>query len=247
MEEFAFPSFLIARRQAFEKAGYFDETLSGMEHYDMVLRLAFDARFAFVSGPVGTSRLSKEHAWSSRIKRGQHQTELLCILNKAFALLPDTTATQALRRKVFSRWFTEIARWLDTPETGDLLRSHVLYSLKENPWLMRDPACRDSTLGYASKVLTHTLQSSSIPIHPAIRSFCHDVKNTQNGDYEQHAFQTRHFLGDTLTQTASQMLDRGDLKTAGYTATCAIREDVTQIIRQVRAASKRFARALLPN
>jgi len=245
-EEFAVSSVLTARREAFEKAGYFDETLRGFEHYDMSLRLASFVRFAFVSGPVAGSRFSKDSAWSSRIQRGQHQIELPYILNKAFALLPNNFETAALKREVIGLWFTKIAHYLDKSETVELLRSHILNWIRQYPWMMTDPASLSSMVNYASKVLSRTLEGSSRFNHPAVRSFCRDVTGAQNGNYEQHAFQARRFLGETLTRTATHMLDQGNLKAAGYTATCAVCQDLTQIIRQIRGTSRRLIRTLFP-
>ena len=244
-EEFAFPSFLTARREAFRKAGYFDEKLRGMADYEMFLRLAFFVRFAFVAGPLGKGRFSNNSTWLGRIQRREHQTELPYILNKAFALLPDNSDTSALRRDVIGRWFTKIAHYLDKPETVELLRAHVLYSIKENPWMMTHPACRDLILAYATKVLAHSLEGRSTLVTPLLRSFCRDVKGTQNGNYGKNGSQTQRFLGDTLTRTATQMWDRRDLKAAGFTATYAVRQDLAQIIRQIRGVSTRFLRVLL--
>jgi hypothetical protein len=246
IEQFAFPSVLTVRREAFQKAGYFDETLHAMDDYDMLLRLAFFANFAFVAGPAAKARFSDDRTWLARIRRGEHQTELPCILDKAFALLPDDADTSALRRDVIGRWFNKIAHDLDKPETVDLLRSHLLHSIARYPWIMTDRAALNSLVTYASKVLAHALRGGSGFTHPAVSSFCREVKNAQNGGYTESPLQTRRFLGDTLTRTATQMLDQGKLKAAGYAAAWAIRQDVNQIVRQLGSASRRFARALLP-
>ncbi|MGH7834030.1 MAG: glycosyltransferase, partial [Candidatus Binatia bacterium] len=72
IEQFAFPSVLTVRRETFRTAGHFDEKLRAMEDYDMLLRLAFVARFAFVAGPGGTVRFSADRTWLARIQRGEH-------------------------------------------------------------------------------------------------------------------------------------------------------------------------------
>jgi glycosyltransferase involved in cell wall biosynthesis len=156
-DEYALPSFLTVRRDAYEQAGDFDEALGGMETYDMALRLACFVRFAFVSGPVGIGRFSKESTWSRRIQQGQYHSELPYILRKAFVLLPATADVPALKRKVLSRWFTEIGQRLDKPDTVGLLRAHVLHSIRENPWLLVDSAARPSLLAYGTRVLSRTL------------------------------------------------------------------------------------------
>lgn len=54
---------LLVRREAFDVAGYFDETLSSYEDYDMSLRLAFDFQFLFEPGPVTIYNLNSNGLW----------------------------------------------------------------------------------------------------------------------------------------------------------------------------------------
>jgi hypothetical protein len=244
MDELASLSVVTARREALEKAGYFDESLTEMEIYDMLLRLAFFASFAFVSGPSARGRFSLDSKWSNRVQRGRHQTELSYILGKAFALLPNSSEVPALTRNAVSHWFSNIARSLDKPETIGLLRAHLLHSMKESPWMMSDPISRNFMLTYAINILSHMLQSEPRVVGLALRDFCHDVKGAQNGNYGTNAVQTRHFLGDVLTQTASQMWNHGDFKTAAYAATYALRQDSSQIVSQIHRASRRLTRVI---
>ena len=246
MEEFTTPSYLTARREAFQQAGYFDENLCGMESYEMLLRLAHFVPFAFVAGAFGKGRFSYSAIWSGRIQRGEHQTELPYILNKALGLLPDSPETVTLKREVITHWFTKIAHCLDKPETVELLRSHLLNWIQQYPWMMADPPSQDSMVNYASKVLSRMLEGDASFNHPALTSFCHEVKSAQNGNFKETASQTQRFLGDTLTRTSVHMLDRGRLKAAGYTATYAIRQDTAQIIRQLHGTSRRLIRVLFP-
>ena len=245
MEQFAFPSFLTMRREAFQKAGDFDEGLCGMEDYEMCLRLALFERITFIAGPLGTGPLSNHGAWLRRIQRQEHQNELPYILKKTFALLPDDPETSALRRDVTGRWFTKIAHYIHKPEAAELLRSHVLHSIKQYPWMMVDRAYRTSLVDCSSKVLCEMLQSGSSFTHPVVKTFCKDVKSTQNGTYSRFAAHTRRFLGETLTQTAGQMFRHRDFAAAAFTATYAVRQDVSQIFRQFRKGSKRVAAHIL--
>jgi len=246
MRETASSLAVTVRREAFKRAGFFDESLRAMADYDMFLRLAFFVRFAFVSGPVAVAHRSFDGAALSSTQQSHYQREVGYVIEKATALLSIPADAAELKREAIKGWSLEIARWFDQPKKDDLLRSHVLHSIKNHPWMMNERDTRDAILGYATKVLFRTIQADSNAISSAVRSFCDDFKGVQNGSHAKGLFQIRHFLGDTLTQTASQMWDCGDFKAAQYTATCAIREDFAQIIRQVRAASKRFARALLP-
>ena len=48
----ATPARLFIRREAFDKVGYFDESLGSDVDYDMSLRIAFNFPFLFVPGAV---------------------------------------------------------------------------------------------------------------------------------------------------------------------------------------------------
>jgi glycosyltransferase involved in cell wall biosynthesis len=168
-DDFARSSFVTARREAVEQAGFFDEALDGLEMWDMFLRLSFLGRVSFVSGPAGRAHFAKDRTWLERIQKGQHQTELPYVVGKACALLPEASERLALRRRVMSRWFIEIARRLDKAETGGLLRAHVLSSLKHDPWLLSDRRSRRPVLAYAARGLARMLPASRRRLARALR------------------------------------------------------------------------------
>lgn len=58
-DDFLHPPTWLVRRELFERAGYFDETKAGMEHYDMALRIAALTPWMFLAGgPVARGRYS---------------------------------------------------------------------------------------------------------------------------------------------------------------------------------------------
>src|SRR3990172_6891706 len=91
---------LLIRKDAFEKAGYFDEniTMPSMEHYDMCVRLAFHVPFKFVPGPVYFHRFWKEGGWLKSVLDGRYERDLPYVVDKALALLPNTIEQDTLRR-----------------------------------------------------------------------------------------------------------------------------------------------------
>jgi hypothetical protein len=212
----------------------------------MFLRLAALVRFSFIAGPAGKSIYSNDYVWLGRLQRNEHETELPRILNRSLALLPKNSDTTQSAQDIAARWFIRIARFLDKPETVELLRRHVLRSIQESPWMMTDPVCRDLMLSYTSKVLMQTVPVDASLIHPAIRRFCCEVRGTQNGDYKKNRFRTKHFLGDVLTRTAKHMWDRRDFGAAAFTASYAICQDITQVLLHIRGVSMRLARSLRP-
>jgi glycosyltransferase involved in cell wall biosynthesis len=243
MREFVYPSFIMVRREAFEKAGYFDEQLRTMEHYDMFVRLAFFVRFAFVTGPVAVGRFSRDGLWFSSIQRGHYQEEVPYIINRAISLLPNSSETAALRREATKSWFEELAHWIDNPQKAELLRSCVLNSLKENPWMITDPVIRDSTLHYASRTAFYASKASATLNIRAVREFCRDVRDTQRE--HRNGLGLQRFLGDMLTSAARQMWAEGAFKAAGYAASYAVLQDPAQVTKQLRAVSRRAVRAML--
>ena len=245
MEEFVFPSFLMARREAFDKAGLFDEKLHTMEHYDMFLRLALHERFAFIAGPVAVGRFSFDGLFFSSVKAGHFQTDLPFILDRALRMLPDERAAEALRKEAFSRWFTDVMRWVERQDNIGLLRSHIMMSLEENPWMLSEPRIREALLSYASRVLFHELQGEPRITMEKTRAFCAEIRSTQNGHGGSRQ-ELRNFLGELLTLTASQLLHAGSLGAASRVASYAVLQDYTQVSHQIRAVSRRAARVLSP-
>jgi glycosyltransferase involved in cell wall biosynthesis len=93
---------LLIRRDAFEKAGYFDETITmpSMEHYDMCVRLAFHVPFKFIPRPVYIHRFWKEGGWLNSVVSGRYERDLSYVVDKALAYLPNTVEPDTIRHDV---------------------------------------------------------------------------------------------------------------------------------------------------
>ena len=246
MEEFVFPSFLMARREAFEKAGTFDESLRTMEHYDMFLRLAFHSRFAFVAGPVAVGRFSYSGLFFSCVQAGHYQKDLPLILNRALRMLPDNQETKALGREAAGRWFRDIIDWLHKQDNKGMVRSYIVSSLTENPWMITDGSVRARLLAYASQVLFQEILQDPGSTFGKTRSFCDEIKSTQKRRDGVSRFELRRFLGEILTVVASQLLDARAIRAAGCVASYAMVQDFSQVPHQIRGASRRAVRAMVP-
>jgi hypothetical protein len=180
MEEFILTNCVMVRREAFETAGYFDENLGTMEHYDMFVRLAFHVPFAFVPGAVAVGRFSEQGKWFTNIKKGGYEKTVPFIVGRALAKLPDNAETAELGRKVRLSWIMQITYWLQKAGQTDRMRSHVLTALQTNPWMVTEEWASWSTVSSLSTVARALAFASESPIG-AVRAFCADAEATTKG------------------------------------------------------------------
>src|SRR5262245_43577863 len=118
---------MLVRREIFETAGYFDESLTTYEDIDWMLRLAFHYRFSFTLGPVAIYRLSQQGKYCTDIRQGRTEREFRPIIEKALTMLPNTAKnTQKLRQQVRASVELKIAEELEWT--------------REPEWLERTPA-----------------------------------------------------------------------------------------------------------
>jgi hypothetical protein len=115
---------VLIRREAFEKAGYFDESLSCYEDWDLWLRLSFHFPFVFVPGLVGVCIVSGFGLWQSGANAEQNNAR---VVDKALRMLPD--AFEYAELKTTARVRVALAycpTW-----------TKVLETLREYPWVVR--------------------------------------------------------------------------------------------------------------
>ena len=139
-DDFMHPDAMLVRREVFDRAGLFDVSFGGMEHYEMILRLAFYAGFMFVEGPVGNGRYSNNGLWCTTVVNGQNERQLPLIIEKSLALLPPTPESETVRRKARLAVCTTIAgqRWWAGGGV-EAVREYLLTALKANPWMAAMP------------------------------------------------------------------------------------------------------------
>src|SRR4029453_10728364 len=111
MEEFIIPVPVIIRRDAFERAGYFDESLRTMEHHEMYLRLAEHVPFLFIPGAIAIGRFSLRGKWYTNVAAGNYQKVAPMLVERALARRPASADVEALRRQAALSWFSHIAFW----------------------------------------------------------------------------------------------------------------------------------------
>jgi Glycosyl transferase family 2 len=161
MEEFIIPVHVIVRRDAFERAGYFDETLRTMEHHEMYLRLSRHVPFLFLPGAVAIGRFSRQGKWFTNIAAGNYQIVAPMIVERGLAHVPSTADVGSLRRQAALSWFSQIAYWIDQTGQVELLRRHVLGVLAKNPWMLGDAAAHAAVTQWTVRLACLLAASSS--------------------------------------------------------------------------------------
>lgn len=90
---------LLIRREAFETAGYFDESLATAEDLDLSFRLAFHFQFLFVPEPVMIYNVSPNGLWLSSAARGSASKDHSLVMERALLRLPETPQYRAMREE----------------------------------------------------------------------------------------------------------------------------------------------------
>jgi GT2 family glycosyltransferase len=175
LDEFMHPTFVMIRRDAFEKAGYFDENLRTMEHYDMFLRLAIHVPFAFVPGAVAVGRFSEGGKWFTNIKSGEYARVVNYVVDRALNMLPDTPERAEMRRQADSAWLSHFIYWLEKAEQPDKMRGYFLDALGKKTWMMKESWALSVAAENASRIAKKAALLSDSPI-PTVRTFCAEIK-----------------------------------------------------------------------
>lgn len=230
-DDFLHPSTWLIRRELFEKAGYFDETKSGMEHYDMALRIAFLAPWFFVSGgPVAKGHFSNEGLWYRNIVNGVMERQLPLIVERALAMLPDTAAADLVRRQARVSVCATIAfhRWHNR---GGLepLRTYLLETLRTSPWMLTEPAIQTHVL----QVARGLVQRSTEPVE-AIMAFWDEMKSVMGVQGIKQKIRMRRLFSDLLNEAALELKSTGSPRKAILVALNGVARDPTQLMRKGR-------------
>jgi hypothetical protein len=163
---------LLARRTAFEKAGYFDETLTSHVDWDMSLRLAFHVPFLFMPGAVDVYNLSPQGLWLKRAASGMGRADAARVIEKALQLLPNSPQYEEVKRVARAR--VMLGAVYPLLLAGDLtqVRETVMTTLRAHPWIIRHDWARD-ILGDAASQLA---LSTTSPVLTA-RELCAEIRS----------------------------------------------------------------------
>ncbi len=245
MEEFIIPCHVMVRREAFEKAGYFDKSLRTMGHYDMFLRLSFYVPFAFVPGPVAIGRFSEQGKWFTNVRGGGYEQTVPHIIERALALLPDAADRTELRRKVLVSWFSQITYWLEKAGKVDRMRDHVLNTLKRDSWMVTERWALGSVVQSISMVACALALASDSPI-ATMRDFCAEVRATTNGHGFREWLGMKRVLAHLWAAVGSVLMKTDSSRhrwAAGHAALYSVLHNPTQLRRKVML--KLLAHAIL--
>jgi glycosyltransferase involved in cell wall biosynthesis len=128
---------VLIRREAFAKAGYFDEQLTSSQDYDMLLRLAFHSPFIFAPGIVAVYHQGRDGVLFSSVISGRHAENHRRTIEKALELLADTPANARFKREMRAVTDLQIALFMAWVERWDLVHHHLLNGLRTFPLMVR--------------------------------------------------------------------------------------------------------------
>ena len=229
-DDFLHPPTWLVRRELFAMAGGFDESKSGMEHYDMALRIAALAPWLFLSGgPVARGRYSQQGLWYSTIVDGTNERQLPQIVEAALKCLPATDEADRVRRQARAAVCATIAhqRWWSRGGLGPT-REHLLASLQAAPWLLDEAA----VVIWLKRVASTIAESSAHPVK-AVKSFWEEIIRAIGQGTGLSSFRRRRLLGDLL-EAAACSLRRGSPRIAPFVAISAVINDPSCWVRPAR-------------
>ena len=216
---------LLIRREAFDKAGYFDESIPTAEHYDLCLRLAFYFHFLFIPGPVAHGRYSKDGLWHRSIVNGAFERTLPYVVEKALAMMPNTGKYEPLRRIARSSVVQTIARhrW----DGGvDHVRPYLLEALKSHPWMVLEQSIMKNL-----RRVAHELVYRSDTPRKTLRVLCVELRDAVTCEGFLRSLKMRGLLAEVLMGAASALYARDFHRAAGSMAMRAVLQDFTHCSR----------------
>lgn len=232
--DFLHPPTWLVRRELFEKAGYFDENCVTLEHYDMALRLAFHAPWFFLSGgPVARGRFSFGGKWYSNIVKGTTERILPAIIERALALLPDTSESDQVRRNARVSVCATIAqhRWGNGGGV-EKTRAHLLAALRTSPWMIKEP----SIVEHVTRVACKLAVDSHTPVVTTL-AFWKEIWAATGMLGLRQTLHMWWLLGEFFREAAIGLKSVGSPRMAAFMAIGAVVVDPLQLIRK-RGAGK---------
>ena len=220
---------VLARSDAIAKVGYFDDTLRGLEDYDLWLRLAYRFPFRFVRGPVAIYRISHQGKFLTEIATGESRELHRRVIRKALALAPELSAEAAgaFLHKVELNNFA----YLTLLPPGVAI-PQMLTHLGECPRLAGHPYVRDAL----TRTVGRELATSSAPLKRAtavaenLKTIIADVR------------EARRIAAAIWTASMVSLLRQGHVAAAARAAREACREDPGELLRKGLSFMRRALR-----
>ena len=126
----------LARREALERAGEFDESLTTFEDYDLSLRIARHCQFMFVPAVVTVYNQSPNGQYLGSVASGAAARDLSLVIEKALRTLPDSGDYVALKASARARAALEPTYALDRIGEVARARERLLDALRTYPWVL---------------------------------------------------------------------------------------------------------------
>lgn len=230
---------LLVRREAFDKAGYFDESLPTMEHHDLCLRLAFHYPFFFIPNPVAVGRLSKKGQHAMSIGNRKFQLIYPQIVEKALAMLPETEEYVELRKKARTAIFSVIADQEWREGMIDEMQNWLLTTLEKHPWMVRERVVMENL----RRIVRGFVGTKRYPLS-FVKELGMKVKAAAGNQGFKGHWMVRKLLGDLFAEATIVLGRNGLPRISGYAAAYSIFHDPTQIGR--KAIWKSLARMVWP-
>jgi hypothetical protein len=210
---------LLVRREAFDQAGYFDESLVTYEDYDMSLRLAFHFQFLFEPGPVTIYNLSTHGLWLTRAASGDASKDYGRVIEKALQMLPDSGRYQKIREEAPIRVALQAMSPFVLAGELTLAWNKLLEVLRTYPSSGRHRWVRDS----ARWVTRKRLSKAPSPLTEA-RDLCAQIEDATQGSSLKERWYMRWILAEIWAEVllSDATRDRLSPQGAAYAAIRAV-------------------------
>jgi glycosyltransferase involved in cell wall biosynthesis len=224
---------ILMRRDVFAKAGYFDEGLPYSEDYDMWLRLAFHFPLVFVPGPVAIYQLALQGMFVTAIVDGGHAACLRSVLERALAMLPDTTAHVDIKEEARAYLEFQLADNLAMVGRPELMQPHYLAGLRTYPWVARAPRIRNSIASH----VRHLATASESPLATA-RVLCRELSDAAGERGLRARVWARPLIAAAWAEVAVGLAfgPRANARAAGSAAARAVLQNPSVLRRKILLA-----------
>jgi hypothetical protein len=149
---------VLIRREGLERTGYFDETLSTYEDWDLWLRLSFNFPFIFVPGFIAVYLLSRRGLWHTD-EHGKENTGR--VIAKALQMLPDQPRYRTARARQALAYGKTWAEILAALRTYPFILRYAWARRWESLWIRKLALRSESPLTSLQELCTEVREATS--------------------------------------------------------------------------------------